>query len=242
MPYSVYLPPGYGSSDRHYPVLYLLHGYFGNYVEWADVGIQQTADRLILAAAIQPMIIVMPEGEQSYYVNHGQHGPRWGDYMLQDVIRVVDSTFRTIPQREARAVGGLSMGGHAALQLAFRNPDVFAIVGAHSPTLRWDRPEDKFAFADDAYYEKVSPLHLARDRDGLDQLHIWIDVGEDDWNWFWVEELHDQLDARGIDHEFVFLGGGHDAEYWIEYRRQYLLFYDAAFQSFVAAGFLHVDR
>lgn len=228
MPYSIYLPPGYEASHQRYPALYMLHGYFGNYVEWADVGIHQAADRLILAGTIQPLIIVMPEGEQSYYVNHGPTGPRWGDYVIEDVVATIDGSYRTVAHREARAVGGLSMGGNAALHLAFRYPEVFGVVGGHSPTLRWDRPEDKFWFADDAYYAQVNPLELARSADRLDTLRIWLDVGDDDWNWFWVAELHDELEARAIDHQFTFFPGGHDADYWIEYQPRYLEFYDQA--------------
>jgi enterochelin esterase-like enzyme len=231
MPYYVYLPPGYDSGTRSYPVVYLLHGYYGSFMEWAEVGIHQAADAMILAAEIQPMIIVMPEGEQSYYVNQGPEGQRWGDYIWDDVVREVDSTYRTIASPRARAIGGLSMGGTGALQIAFTHPDVFGIVGAHAPTLKWERPEDKFSFADDDYYRTVNPLVLADERDDLGDLTIGLDVGEEDWEWFTVDALHGILDSRDIEHTFEFLPGGHAAEYWIEHQGVFLRFYSEAFQA-----------
>jgi enterochelin esterase-like enzyme len=229
MPYYVYLPPGYEKGTDRYPVLYLLHGYYGSFIEWAEVGVHQAADELILSGQIQPMIIVMPEGEQSYYVNHGEDGPRWGDYIVTDVVNEIDRNFRTIPTAEARAIGGLSMGGTGALHLAFTHPDEFGIVGAHAPTLKWDRPEDKFEFADDDYYRSVNPLVEASEVDGIDNLIVLLDIGDDDGGWFTVDQLHDSLDERGVYNKLTYLEGSHAAEYWIEHQWDYLPEYDQAF-------------
>jgi enterochelin esterase-like enzyme len=231
MPYYVYLPPGYEKGDGAYPVLYLLHGYYGGFGEWAEVGVHQAADELILSGEIQPMIIVMPEGEQSYYVNHGVNGPRWGDYIAQDVVSEIDRNFRTIPTAEARAIGGLSMGGTGALHLAFNHPELFGIVGAHAPTLKWERPEDKFHFADDEYYRSVNPLVQAARLDGLENLVIMLDIGDDDPGWFTLAQLSESLEQRGLDSELVYLEGSHSAEYWIDHQWQYLPAYDRAFRG-----------
>jgi enterochelin esterase-like enzyme len=231
MPYYVYLPPGYEKGDGRYPVLYLLHGYYGNFEEWAEVGIHQAADKLILSGEIQPMIIVMPEGEQSYYVNHGVDGPRWGDYIVNDVVTEIDRNYRTIPSADARAIGGLSMGGTGALHLAFTHPTEFGIVGAHAPTLKWDRPEDKFPFADDDYYRSVNPLIEASELDGFEHMIIMLDVGDDDAGWFTVDQLYNELDERGIVSELNYLDGTHSAEYWIEHQWEYLPAYDRAFRT-----------
>lgn len=231
MPYYIYLPPGYQSSDARYPVLYMLHGYYGSFMEWADIGIHQAADEMIQAQEIEPMIVVLVEGETSYFVNHGDAGPRWGDYVERDVVAIIDDTYRTIPTREARAVGGLSMGGQGALRMAFQHPEIFGIVGAHSPTVRWERPDEKFEFADDAYYDSINPLQLARVAPNLDQLQIWIDVGDDDWNWFWVADLHTELEARAIPHEFTYFPGPHEGEYWIAHQKAYLDYYSRAFRT-----------
>jgi enterochelin esterase-like enzyme len=231
MPYYVYLPPGYEKGDGRYPVLYLLHGYYGNFEEWAEVGIHQVADKLILSGEIQPMIIVMPEGEQSYYVNHGADGPRWGDYIANDVVGEIDRNYRTIPSADARAIGGLSMGGTGALHLAFTYPTEFGIVGAHAPTLKWDRPAEKFPFADDEYYRSVNPLVEASELDGFERMIIMLDIGDDDAGWFTLDQLYQALDERGIVSELNYLNGSHSAEYWIEHQWEYLPAYDQAFRT-----------
>jgi len=177
------------------------------------------------------MIIVMPEGEQSYYVNHGADGPRWGDYIVNDVVNEIDRNYRTIPSAEARAIGGLSMGGTGALHLAFTHPTEFGIVGAHAPTLKWDRPEDKFPFADDEYYRSVNPLVEASELDGFEHMIIMLDVGDDDAGWFTVDQLYQALDERGILSELNYLDGTHSAEYWIEHQWEYLPEYDQAFRT-----------
>jgi enterochelin esterase-like enzyme len=212
-------------------VLYLLHGYYGNFAEWAEVGIHQAADELILNGQIEPMIIVMPEGEQSYYVNHAMDGPRWGDYIAQDVVSEIDRNFRTIPTAEARAIGGLSMGGTGALHLAFNHPAQFGIVGAHAPTLKWERPEDKFHFADDDYYRLVNPLIEATELDGFENLVIMLDIGNEDAGWFTLEQLYDSLEQRGIYSDLVYLEGSHSAEYWVDHQWDYLPAYDRAFRN-----------
>ena len=81
MPYRVYLPPGYTEGTRHYPSLYLLHGMGGSDREWQDLGIASAADRLIAAGQIAPLIIVMPEGARSYWVDQASGGEQWGHYL-----------------------------------------------------------------------------------------------------------------------------------------------------------------
>jgi enterochelin esterase-like enzyme len=136
MPYRVYLPPGYTEGTRHYPSLYLLHGMGGSDREWQDLGIASAADRLIAAGQIAPLIIVMPEGARSYWVDQASGGEQWGHYTAVDLVNEIDATYRTIARTRSRAIGGLSMGAHGALQLALNYPGEFGAVGAHSLVLR----------------------------------------------------------------------------------------------------------
>lgn len=140
MPILIYLPPGYYDSPRRYPVLYMLSGFAGDYREWATYGLCHVLDTLIRGGKVQPLILVMPEGERSWWFNHApvpdSDGKPWGDYVWHDVVGVVDANYRTLPRRESRAIGGLSSGGQSTLMLGLTHPEVFSVVGAHSPSFR----------------------------------------------------------------------------------------------------------
>jgi len=229
MPYGIYLPPTYDSDPtRHYPVAYMLHGAGGHYSEWVAYGLPESAEDLIWNGEVQPMIIVMPQGDQSYFVNHaGTDGTRWGDYIAFDLIEHIDSTYRTIPQPSSRAVGGLSMGGFGALQLAFTHPEIFGVVGAHSPALHIiEQLSDLIATADeDAEFD---PLELAKTLAPAYAPKVWVDAGSQDE---WADRdllLGQTLDARGIPHQVQLSPGQHTAEYWTMHTRDYVRFYARA--------------
>jgi enterochelin esterase-like enzyme len=230
--YNVFLPPGYDETTRRYPVLYMLHGVAGDATEWQSIGLLEAADRMIQDGEIEPMLIVLPNGGANYWVNHAD-GARWGDYLVADVVDSVDREYRTVTDRTARAVGGLSMGGEGALRMAMLNPDVFGIAGAHSPSLRtaYDElaPELQQLYGTEADWRASSGLWLATDTDAAARLTISLDVGQDDpWRPN-VELLHSRLDERGIGHRFEVLPGEHAAEYWIGNVDHYLSFYGGAF-------------
>ena len=152
--YVVYLPAGYAASTERFPVIYLLNGIGGDETNWTEHGhADAAADALGLRA-----IIVMPDGDSGFYANgvtpadydacvqrgeriYGQvadrstfcvRTPRYEDYIVKDVVAHVDATYRTIPERGARALTGQSMGGFGALHLAMRHQDQFASVASHS--------------------------------------------------------------------------------------------------------------
>jgi S-formylglutathione hydrolase FrmB len=131
--YNIALPAGYDSSQKRYPVLYLLHGLMGNYTQWAQSAPEQ--------AAHLDLILVMPDAGNSWYVNwsRSEEGQKnnWEDYFIQDLIPHVDGRFRTIAAREGRAICGLSMGGYGAVVLGLLHPDMFCSVGSHSGALNF---------------------------------------------------------------------------------------------------------
>jgi len=141
-PAFVYLPPGYDAEpDRHYPVLYLLHGVLDSPEVWIEpvydgMTIQATMDSLIAAGEIGPSIVVMPNGRNayggSYYANSPVTG-RWADFIARDVVAHVDRVYRTIPARESRAILGHSMGGMGAIRLSMLYPDVFSVAWGMNP-------------------------------------------------------------------------------------------------------------
>jgi enterochelin esterase-like enzyme len=229
VPYFIYLPPGYGSSDERYPTLYMLHGNSGSNEEWLAYGLIDDVDAMIMQGDISPMVVVLPQGDFSYWVNLLPMGPNYGDYLLSDVVDHVDHSYRVLDDAEHRAVGGLSMGGTGALLAAFRHPDVFGVVGAHSPALPAEG--ERFFLGMQRDYSQRDPITQAMRREQLADLAIWIDVGDEDMWLDRVEELHGVLEDREVPHEWHVFEGEHWGGYWSEHIPDYLRFYDAALSS-----------
>jgi len=167
-PMAIYLPPGYQDGVFRYPVLYLLHGIGGSPEDWLGGGYQglsiaATMDSLIGAGAIQPMIVVMPNGTNryvgTYYTNSPVSGG-WEDWIARDLVAYVDGAYRTLPRAESRGIAGHSMGGFGALAIAMHRPGLFSAVWAMNPCClamvedvslanpAWSRM-DRFATLDD---------------------------------------------------------------------------------------------
>lgn len=231
LPYRIYLPPNYSAGKDRYPVLYMLHGNGdGLWMEWtSDNRIGVVTDALISHGDISPMIIVMPDGEHGYFMNHYGDGERWQDYIVDEVIPFIDARYRTIADKAHRAIGGHSMGGTGALAIAFTHPEMFAAVGAHSPSLHWSSEGGPDYFGPPEYYAKYNPLELAKTAPGLGTLKIWVDFGNQD-PWLAAGEILDpDLEARGADYEWHIFPGNHYNTYWVEHSPDYLRFYSSAF-------------
>lgn len=235
MPYLAYLPPGYDRNpNARYPVVFLLHGGGGTNTEWADYGLVDAADRLMGSGAIAPLIVVLPQGDQEYWVDHvvdravGANGEPWGTYTAREVVAEIDRRFRTIARPAGRAIGGLSMGAHGALQLSLNFPGVWSVVGAHSPALRPFGDAPTFLGAG-AEFAARDPFALMQSKVGVARtLEYWIDNAESD-PWFTRSAaLHAELLALGIAHEWHASPGGHDAAYWGGHLEEYLRYYAGA--------------
>ena len=140
---TIYLPPSYDTEpDRRYPVVYLLHGYTGNHNLWtggsytSGANIRASADAWIEQGKMKPAIIVMPNSYNkvwgSWYANSPATG-QWADYIAQDLVEYTDTHYRTLAQRQSRAISGHSMGGYGALRLGILYPGTFGVVGAMDP-------------------------------------------------------------------------------------------------------------
>jgi enterochelin esterase-like enzyme len=204
-------------------------------------GALKAADEMIKSGQIAPMLIVLPQGDQAYWLDLA-NGSRWGEYMAHDVVTEIDMRWRTIRSREARALGGLSMGAQGALQLGLRNPDTFGIIGAHSPTLRnWGETVAFFPpdfYGDEAYFNEHEPFGLATaNPDAARRLKIWLDVGADDAFWTAPTTAYSELlTSLGVPHELHYLPGNHNGdEYWRLHTKTYLRFYARAFLNTPAA-------
>jgi enterochelin esterase family protein len=139
----VYTPPDYEQTQRRYPVLYLLHGGFGDEGDWVNSGrVPQILDNFIAGKSIQPMIVVMPNGNATQtaapdYVEAPEpqgsfFGMAFPDSLVGDLLPFIDKTYRTRADRNNRAIAGLSMGGAHALWAAFHHIDKFAWVESMS--------------------------------------------------------------------------------------------------------------
>jgi len=123
----VYLPPGYDSTIRHYPVLYLLHGNDQLAGAFLEIGLQSQLDRLIASHAIPPMIAVMIQGGRGANNWRPYDGRNYESYVVE-VQELIDRALPTVPERGARAIAGDSMGGFGAMDITLNHPYRFATV------------------------------------------------------------------------------------------------------------------
>ncbi len=171
----VYLPPSYTTAPtKRYPTVYFLHGYNGTSTIWRDGAYQgfnilTAMDELIEEGKIREMIVVMPDGRNAYggtyFVNSSVTG-NWEDFVTQDLVSYIDTTYRTIPESGSRGVAGQSMGGFSAIYIAMRNPEVFSTVFAMSACCL-----DMVAEVGAEYPEWIATLGL-KDRQDLVESHL----------------------------------------------------------------------
>ena len=235
--YSLYLPPDYESSKRNYPVVYLLHGFTDNDNGWLQFGeVNRYADNAINSGEIPPMIIAMPDGGVTWYLNNYDGSVRYEDFFIQEFIPFIDATYRTRPLKEYRGIAGLSMGGYGSLLNSLKHPDMFAACSALSSGVHTD--EDIINMPDDGYERIYKNLFVKSGTKGKDRLsenwyrnsivslvqknpieeikkvRFYLDCGDDDFLYRGNSTLHIAFRDRGIPHEFRIRDGGHSWEYW----------------------------
>ena len=246
--YSVYLPPGFRPDGGPYRVLYLLHGTRGSERDWPrNGGVRETADRLILAGAIRPVIIVMPDGRTSWYVDSAALGGP-GDFesaIDRDVVAMIDRAYPTIHGRAGRAIAGLSMGGYGALRFALMHPERYGAVAAISPAL-WVRvspdtvPDERYdrvfqgAFGrpfDSRRFVAANPMTiLGTMTQPGDAPAIYLAAGNDDYPGVVAdaERIHQAFVAAGLRSELHMVDGRHDWGLWSRQLDPLLRFVDRA--------------
>lgn len=206
----VYTPPCYDEQpQRSYPVLYFLHGQSYNDDQWDRIGADEAADALIASGEVAPFLIVMP-----YYPSSRQPVDNPFDAaFIEEVIPWVEANFRVLAEREARAVGGLSMGGSWAIHFGLTRPDLFSAFGGHSPPVFVSEASDV-----DEWLAAIPDDLMPR---------IWLDIGDRDQaailaSVTWFEEL---LTEMGIEHEWHLFAGRHEEAYWSAHVAEYLRWY-----------------
>ncbi|MDQ2718361.1 MAG: esterase family protein [Bacteroidota bacterium] len=234
--YSIYLPPDYFTSERTYPVVYLLHGYTDNNTGWLQFGeINRYADKAIEEGIIPPMIIVMPNGDSSWYINSYDGKENYEDFFIKEFIPSVEKKYRIKSEKKYRGIAGLSMGGYGTLFYAIKYPELFAAAAPLSAAVFDD---DAIVSMPDKNYEQTFGQLFGRGLKGKERLNkpwyrnsilkmvslesaeelsrvrYWIDCGDDDALSKGNCLLHIQLSEKKVPHEFRVRNGAHNWTYW----------------------------
>lgn len=244
--FNVYLPDGYNPSEN-YPVLYLLHGLYGDYSNWAHSGgMKAVADELIASGELRPVVIIMPNAGNAD-VHHYQNGylnvQDWPyeDFFFQEFLPAVEAKYHCGGSKGRRAIAGLSMGGGGTIIYAQRHPELFSSAYGMSAWLDHarrevrgtDHPGSKLTLTDLSMREH-SALDFVDNADQatlekLKTVQWFLDCGDDD---FLLEQsvlLHQKMAAAGIHNELRVRDGAHNWEYWHSALRSALPFASRCF-------------
>jgi S-formylglutathione hydrolase FrmB len=248
--YCVMLPPGYdtaaaGHSPRRYPVLYFLHGLGDNEQTLFKGGGWDLIEDLRQKGQVSDFLVVAPEGRRSFYINSADGRVRYSDFFIREFIPYIESHYSIRRERSARAISGFSMGGYGALRFAFAHSELFSSVSAQSAALIAEPPRQAESGPlgtvfgnpiDVRHWDQNSPFVLAkRNRAQIraSGLSIYFNCGSKDEFGFdrAAEELHRQLQAEGIQHEYHLYPGNHGAEYFLAHLGEVLKFHARVFDA-----------
>lgn len=242
---AVVLPNSYAKGKTAYPVLYLLHGAYGHFSDW----LSSTPNKMTVKnlADQYNIIIVMPEGETfSFYLDSPVNkGSQFETYITSEVIQKIDKTYRTINDKKGRVIAGLSMGGHGALFLSAKHPELFCAAGSMSGavdmgTMLGREPNDQViklmqpVFGDQSTNQDLYTQNAVMgmvDKIKANKLALIIDCGVDD---FLIEpnrELHRRLVYGKISHDYTERPGAHTWEYWENALPYQVLFFSKILKS-----------
>jgi putative tributyrin esterase len=237
---AVVLPNSYAKSKASYPVLYLLHGAYGHFADW----LKNTPDKKTVQnlSDAYNLIIVMPEGETaSFYVDSPiNKESQFETYIIKEVIPRIDKTYRTVNDKKGRVISGLSMGGHGALYLSTKHPELFCAAGSMSGAvdmgsmLNRDSTAEVVKLMEPVFgakgvsqevYASYAVLGMV-DKIKANKLALIIDCGVDD---FLIEpnrELHRRLVYNKVEHQYTERPGEHTWTYWEDSLPYHVLFFN----------------
>lgn len=247
--YAVYLPPDYETSNRKYPVLYLLHGAGDDQTGWVQFGeVLHITDKAIREGKATPMVIIMPDantGQRGYY-NTPDGKWRYEDFFFEELMPFVEKKYRIKSEKRYRAIAGLSMGGGGTFVYALHRPDLFSSacpLSAYAGPLSVEDTKQMFerrGIKDykesdiEPYFKQYGVLPLIENIKEQDKKAVrwYIDCGDDDFLYEGNSLVHIAMKKKEIPHEFRIRNGGHTWTYWRESLPEVLAFISDAFHQY----------
>lgn len=247
--YAVYLPPDYETSQRSYPVLYLLHGMGDDQTGWIQFGeVLRIADKAILEGSATPMIIIMPDANTTRvgYFNSINEDWMYEDFFFKELMPYVEKKYRIKSEKRYRAISGLSMGGGGTFMYAMHHPELFSsacplsayvgpltidkakqLVTKYHETTNYDESKLK------PYFKKHNVISLIENTDAkkLNSIRWYIDCGDDDFLYEGNSLAHIALTKKGVKHEYRVRDGAHTWTYWRTSLPKVLAFVSDAFHQ-----------
>jgi S-formylglutathione hydrolase FrmB len=250
VPYCVLLPPGYDANkEQRFPILYFFHGLGDDEQMFVHTGGWNLVEDLWERKQLGEFLIVTPAAGATFYINSHDGKTRYEDFLVQEFLPGIEKKFRVKPGRANRAISGASMGGYGALHLAFRHPELFSSVSAHSPALIEKLPAFLAGVApnsgrgrvlgstfgipsDSAFWDRNSPITIAKTAP-LAGMKIYFDCGDEDDFGFeaGATTLDRVLTSRKIPHEFHLYPGRHDWQYFAAHLPASLQFHAKLFAA-----------
>lgn len=230
---SVYTPVGYENSKTKYPVLYLMHGIGGDEDAWLATGrAAQIMDNLIAQGKAKPMIVVVTNGNVSMEAapGEGSEGFTRPTFMLPktmdgnfegsfgDIMKFVESNYRTINKKESRAIAGLSMGGYHTAYVSQNYPNTFDYMGLFSPILN-NKPEQ---FPNATAYQNLDAKLKAQKENGYKLYWVAVDKKDVKILLDGIEDYKKKMDAIGMKYDFKFTEGWHTWTNWRVYLQEFV--------------------
>ena len=248
--FAIYLPPDYDTSQRSYPVLYLLHGAGDDQTGWVQFGeVLHIADKAIAEGKATPMIIVMPDGftNRVGFFNDIRGDWNYEDYFFKELMPYVEKTYRIKGEKRYRAIAGLSMGGGGTFVYALHHPELFSSacpLSAYVGGLTLEDEKNNLAnfgridhienYDVKAYYEKYNVLSLIESTpvEDIKSVRWYISVGDDDFLYEGNSLVHIAFRKKEIPHEYRVLDGHHSWTYWRAELSNVLKFVSDAFHQY----------
>ncbi|MFZ9047056.1 MAG: alpha/beta hydrolase [Cyclobacteriaceae bacterium] len=230
----VILPESYANNKSEFPVVYLLHGAYGDFTDWTSKvsSIQTIVDEY-------NFIVVCPDGGGTswYFDSPIDSLMRYETYVSEELVSSVDENYNTSVNRRGRAITGLSMGGHGAFYLALRHQDIWGAAGSMSGGLdirpfpnNWDLLRRLGTYAEnERNWEENAVINMVHKLNG--KLKLIFDCGTEDFFIDVNRRFHQKLLERNIPHEYTERPGEHNWEYWSNAIEYQMLFFHNYFND-----------